>query len=127
MSTLFLIRGLPGSGKSTLAKGWIEAIHIEADMAHMVDGVYMFDLTKIKAAHEWCQDEARRLISEDFDVVVSNTFTRRWELAPYYEMGADTVVEITVNTRLSDEELAARTIHAVPVDTIKAMRERWEA
>lgn len=125
MSTLYLIRGLPGAGKSTLAKA-LNVQHIEADMYHIVDGVYRFAPEKIKAAHEWCQANAAMMLRQG-DVAVSNTFTRRWELAPYYAMGAEYVTEITVDNGFTDEELAARTIHAVPVETIKAMRERWEA
>lgn len=94
-------------------------------MFHIVNGVYVFNPERIAQAHEWCQNKTRQML-RDGDVVVSNTFTRRWELAPYYEMGADRVAEITVNSQLTDEQLAARTIHAVPVEIIKAMRERWE-
>lgn len=91
------------------------------------DGVYVFQPERVKEAHAWCQDYTRMILKEGRDVAVANTFTRRWELAPYYEMGAERVVEITVNTQLTDAELAARTVHGVPVETITAMRERWEA
>lgn len=127
MSTLFLIRGLPGSGKSTLADA-LQRQHVEADMFHIVDGVYTFNPERIKDAHAWCQTRTRQMLA-DGDVAVSNTFTRRWELAPYYDMNIGKpfrIVELTVNTLLTDEELAARTLHGVPVETIKAMRERWE-
>ena len=132
MSTLYLIRGLPGVGKSTLADS-LHVQHVETDMFFILDGVYRFFPSKIKEAHEWCQARTRQMLA-DGDVAVSNTFTRRWEMAPYYQMATDgclrvppRVVEITVNVMATNEELAARTIHSVPVDTIRAMRERWEA
>jgi predicted kinase len=128
--TLYLIRGLPGVGKSSLAER-LQVQHVEADMFHIVDGVYAFDLNRIKEAHEWCQTRARQMLA-DGDVVVSNTFTTRWEIAPYYDIAAvqrvpARVCEITITSRLTDADLAARTVHSVPVETIRAMRERWEA
>lgn len=128
MSTLYLIRGLPGSGKSTLAER-LNVQHVEADMFHVVNGSYQFDPARIKDAHTWCQSRTRQMLG-DGDVAVSNTFTQQWELAPYREMFvlglAQRIVEITVNTDLTDEQLAARTLHGVPVDMIRRMRERWE-
>ena len=130
MSTLYLIRGLPGVGKTTLAER-LQVQHVEADMFFIKNGVYQFDASLIKDAHEWCQTAARQKLY-DGDVAVSNTFTRRWELAPYYEMvngpyrERPRVMEITVTSLLSDGELALRTRHGVPRETITAMRERWE-
>jgi predicted kinase len=91
MSTLVLVRGLPGSGKSTFAralstdrKGWR---HVEADIYHTLDdGTYNWRPENVKAAHRWCQDTARELLSDGFNVVVSNTFTQMWEMEPYVKM-----------------------------------------
>ena len=52
---LFIVRGLPGSGKTTLAKS-LGSVHFEADMYFMEGNEYKFDITKIKKAHEWCQN-----------------------------------------------------------------------
>jgi hypothetical protein len=63
-------------------------------------------------------------------VVVANTFTQRWELEPYLRMAKDigaTVVVVDVfDAGLSDEALATRNVHGVPVQSIAAMRARWE-
>ena len=124
MRTLFLIRGLPGVGKSTLAAR-LHVPHVDADMYYVVNGLYVFDPTRVSAAHAWCQYRTQALLAEG-DVAVANTFTRRWELGPYYAMGADRVTEIVVVSALSDDELAARTTHGVPAAAIAAMRARWE-
>jgi adenylate kinase family enzyme len=85
---VFLIRGLPGSGKSTLAKKLVEkigAVHLEADM-YFVDstGKYVFDRTKLREAHDWCQDSFYHALVDKRDVIVSNTFVADWELANYF-------------------------------------------
>ena len=56
MKELFLLRGLPGSGKSTLANS-LGGTHVEADMYFLdPQGEYIFDASKLKHAHQWCQD-----------------------------------------------------------------------
>ncbi len=55
-NTLYIVRGIPGSGKSTFAKT-LGGQHYEADMFFIDEnGVYNFDFTKIKDAHQWCID-----------------------------------------------------------------------
>lgn len=119
MSRLVLIRGLPGSGKSTLAQVMAGYTHIEADMYFTnSDGEYVFDKTKLKDAHSWCQTECRRLLAHGVPVVVSNTFTCLWEMQPYFEMGTRASV-IVARGEFQDK-------HRVPQAVIDAMRARWE-
>jgi predicted kinase len=147
---LYLVRGLPGAGKSALARdislgiavagnivhglGEPHCHHIEADRFFIgKDGVYRFAPSKIQEAHAACQAEVRQRMAEEHKtcVVVSNTFTRKWEMAPYYDMAnefAYTVRVVTVeDPDATDEDLAARNVHGVPVDVIRGMRARWEA
>ena len=56
MKKLFLVRGISGSGKTTFAKE-LGGVHFETDNYFMVDGEYKFDGTKLKEAHQWCQNE----------------------------------------------------------------------
>ena len=52
---LILVRGIPGSGKSTFARS-LGGVHYEADMFFLDEmSNYVFDVTKIKDAHSWCQ------------------------------------------------------------------------
>ena len=54
---LVICRGICGAGKSTFAKT-LGGKHYEADMYFIdpISGEYKFDGSKIKLAHEWCQN-----------------------------------------------------------------------
>lgn len=136
---LFLIRGVSGSGKSTLAALLADALpdayHFETDdYFKTVDGacniVYRFDPAKLPEAHRWCQ----RLVEEEMamgspDILVSNTFTQRWELQPYVDLAKRhgyTVTEITLQPHLTNAELAARNVHGLNERKIAQQRRRWE-
>lgn len=123
MAHIYIIRGLPGSGKSTFARKLASATgayHVEADMYFIrSDGQYDFRREMLKAAHAWCQDMAATAISAGEDVIVSNTFTQRWEVEPYLKMGAEAVTIITCEGDYGN-------IHGVPDAAIARMRERWE-
>lgn len=120
---LVLIRGLPGSGKSTLAKSMTSHFHVEADMYFVVPHVgYVFDRAKLRAAHEWCQSKARSLLESGQSVVVSNTFTQKWEMQPYVEMAA----ALNVKVRVIEATGNFKNVHGVPEDAIERMKARWE-
>lgn len=119
MAHLTIIRGIPGSGKSTLAKT-IPAIHVEADMYFMSEGVYYFDYNYVKKAHEWCLQEVKKNLRDGLDVVVSNTFTRHWEMKSYKELV--TKENLTVITATGNYQ----NIHGVPAHVINNMIIRWE-
>jgi len=90
MQNLTLIRGLPGSGKSTVAAGMSEssgAIHLESDMYFINDeGEYIFDPEKLEDAHHWCLEQTRKYLRMGIPVIVSNTFTRCWEMQKYVDL-----------------------------------------
>lgn len=120
---LVLIRGLPGSGKSTLAKSMKAHWHLEADMYFVQPYVgYLFDKSKVSAAHGWCQSEARRMLEAGRHVVVSNTFTQKWEMQPYLDMAAS----LNVPVRVIEATGNFKNVHGVPDEAIERMRARWE-
>jgi predicted kinase len=133
---LIVIRGVSGSGKSTLAEDlngdggydwW------EADMFFEVETKwgrrYEFDPKRLGDAHAWCQDRTDLSLCEGTSVIVSNTFTRRSEIEPYYhlaqEYGADFTV-LTLEPGLSAEELAKRNLHGLSAGMIQKQLDRWE-
>jgi predicted kinase len=128
---MILVRGLPASGKSTLARRLALAPSsavFEADNFFIgADGVYRFDIARIAEAHKECISDAKA--SQATNVIVANTFTQRWEMNPYIDHAKSnnmTLTVITVQTDLTDEQLAARNLHGVPVNVIAMMRARFE-
>ncbi len=120
---LILIRGLPGSGKSTLANElakYYGTTHLETDMFWGSD--YKFDITRIKEAHEWCQNMTREALLNFDTVVVSNTFTTKKELAPYFEIAKE--FDIIPQVVLCQNTLG--NVHNVPQDTLERMSARFE-
>lgn len=120
MRELVLIRGLPGSGKSTLAKKLIEDkicdCFFEADQYFEKSGEYVFDMSKIADAHDECYNNVLKALSEDKNVIVSNTFTTFREMKPYLDLG-------TVN--IIDCQNSYGSIHNVPEKTIDRMKNRY--
>ncbi len=148
MKTLYIIRGLPGCGKSTLARKICHVV-LETDSWFRVwDGdkggyVYKYDPTKLAENHCKCQQACEANMNGEplyvgsmllenpphSEIAVANTFTRQWEMEPYRELARKygyQVVELTVKVDLTDQQLAARNVHGVPVDVIAKMRARWE-
>jgi predicted kinase len=127
MKTLILLRGLPGSGKSTLAKTLVnkDYCHKEADMFFVdSEGNYKFQLSKIRDAHKWCQEEVDFLMKyEHSPLVVSNTFTQEWEMEEYYKLAEKygyTVFSIIVENRHGGVNE-----HGVPDEKLEQMRARF--
>ena len=121
---LYIVRGLPGSGKSTFAKS-IAPVHFEADMFFMNNGEYKFDFSKIKEAHQWCQESTQdAMVYGSPKVAVSNTFTQEWEMKPYYEMAEK--YGYVVFSVIVENRHGGKNVHGVPEATLDNMRKRFE-
>ena len=136
-NSLMLIRGLPSSGKTTFASVFLgESIAADDYPGLYQNGVFMGGqevegIPMIKLAHIWCQNRVASFMFHDkHTIIVTNTFTQRWEMEPYFalaeEHGYRTYVVDLYDGGKSDEELADRSAHGVPVEVIKAMRDRYE-
>ena len=130
--TLTLIRGLPGSGKSTLAKQMVaeaakltghEKIHLEADMYFVNEkGEYHFQPEKIKDAHHWCQQACENQLQQQYNVVVSNTFIKHWEMKAYQQLAKQYKAKLEVKVCKGN----FANIHDVPAESIKRMKKNWQ-
>lgn len=128
---LILIRGIPGSGKSTYAKSILKlyqdagkpVCHYEADMYFTdLDGSYLFDPTRLKDAHNWCQTCVEESLKSGYSCIVSNTFIKKWELQPYIDMASSLKVPVTILTM----EGKYGNIHGVPDEKIQQMIKNFE-
>ena len=127
---LYLLRGLPGSGKSTLAKQ-LGGSHFETDK-YFVDenGEYKFDGSKLKEAHQWCQDSVANAMvlnhttGENETIVISNTFTQEWEMEPYMNMAKEWGYKIF--TIIVENRHGGVNQHGVPYEKLQQMNDRFE-
>ncbi len=159
-NVLLLVRGVPGMGKSYLGRHIaqkFEAIQLETDQQFMTSGEYVFDVTKIEDAHNITQNETKNLLIDSAPlVVVSNTFTMKWEMSAYEELAAkynytflvfDLFLEILAsNPNLQHKNLSKRNQpprnnrdmdvylayltetndHSVPAEAMRLMCDRYE-
>jgi predicted kinase len=125
MKKLIIIRGLPGSGKSTLAHTFIadqNCRHFEADQWFVRNGEYQFDVSKLYAAHTWCQKATDTALELGNTVIVSNTFTTIKELVPYFKCAARHGIVPVVITTLNDWG----NVHGVTDSKLAVMRARFQ-
>ena len=96
----------------------------------MVGKEYKFDVTKLKQAHAWCQDQVRISMKNsdnkigDLRIAVSNTFTQEWEMEPYVEMAKE--YGFKVFTLIVENRHGGVNQHEVPEDKIELMKNRFE-
>lgn len=126
MKELVLLRGIPGSGKSTLAK-IIGGEHYETDMYFQrgLKDVYQFDASKLKQAHEWCRDLViMAMLRQEPKIVVSNTFTQKWEMDAYYVLAKEHGYR--VHTLIVENRHGGVNEHGVNEATLWKMKNRFE-
>jgi predicted kinase len=125
---LTLIRGLPGAGKSTYAKHMCEddpnLVHVEADQYFETpDGRNFWNAEWLSDAHRRCRRLTEAALLRGHDVVVSNTFTRVWELEPYLALVADIPMADVLVLSIAGTHGSTK---AVPPETMERMMRRWE-
>ena len=115
---LVLVRGAPGSGKTSFAAGLSGFELVEADQFFLVDGVYRYDREGVPEAHRWAQERTAGILVSGGRVVVANTFTKLWELQPYFLMGVPTKVYRCLGSWPNE--------HGVPDEVVLRMKEGYQ-
>lgn len=99
--------------------------HLEADMYFMNDGIYEFDASKLREAHDWCRKEVFRSMATNWKrIIVSNTFTQEWEMENYYKLAEQygyQVYSLVVENRHGGVNQ-----HGVPAEAVARMKDRFE-
>jgi len=136
---MYILRGLPGSGKSTLAKSLInnhngQGVILSADDFFVVNGLYIFDASKIAEAHKFNQNRCREnCIQGTTPIIIDNTNVKRKEAKVYVDLAVQYNYDVQIREpdtpwwkERNAKELAKRTVHNVPLEKIKKMLNRWD-
>jgi predicted kinase len=129
---LILVRGLPGSGKSTFANVILQQPNNNPQEVLSADdffvnneGVYVFDSSKIKEAHNYCQFRCSERMRQGIArIVVANTFTQEWEMDEYFKMAER--YNYRVHTVIMENRHGNENVHGVPDDKLQQMKNRFE-
>lgn len=124
---VIIMRGLPGSGKSTwIANNVPGALVCSADEFMVQDGVYVWDPSKLHAAHSKCQDKYMLALQGRMPlVVVDNTNLRPRDMEYYVVLAENMGYDIEIRTIHCDPAVAAaRNIHGVPPERYVALVDR---
>jgi predicted kinase len=129
---LILLRGLPGSGKTTLAKVILQLpsntepeVLSADDFFENKDGEYIFDASKLKEAHNYCQFRcSERMRQQKSKIVVANTFTQEWEMDEYFKMAER--YNYRVHIVIVENRHGNQNIHGVPEDKLQQMKDRFQ-
>jgi predicted kinase len=129
---LILLRGLPGSGKTTLARVILQLptntepeVLSADDFFETKDGDYIFDSTKLKEAHNYCQFRcSERMRQQKAKIIVANTFTQEWEMDEYFKMAER--YNYRVHTVIVENRHGNENVHGVPEDKLQQMENRFQ-
>lgn len=125
MKELILFRGLPGSGKTTLAESLLDIVFSADDYFIGAGGEYNFDPTKLKQAHEFCQNATRAAMHDGVDKIgVANTFTQAWEMQPYFDAAKE--YGYRVHTVAVENRHMSTDVHNVPKEAKNRMNQRFQ-
>jgi len=124
---LILVRGIPGSGKSTIAKLLSLQFgfnHIETDMFFInKKGVYSFEKERLREAHSWCQQKTEKWLNSGNNVIVSNTFVKKWEINIYEQLAKNYGYELFIIEATGNFV----NVHGVPKETVDRMKNDFES
>ena len=129
---LILLRGVSGAGKSTVANLFVDAHIISTDDFFIFDGEYRFDANNLAKNHakavDMTEQEMRYAMyhyeTEKHTIVIHNTFTKRWEMKPYFILAEK--YGYMIHTLIVENRHESESIHNIPQPTVEAQRYRFE-
>lgn len=123
MVKLVILRGLPDSNKDEIVKTqYSDFVHLEATMFFLLNGKYFYKKEDNTKAHKWCQEQVNNNLAHGKNVVVTNTFVRRWEIDPYILMSRALGTDLEIVTATGKGINKTN----VPQEVIDNMKIRWE-
>ena len=129
MKVLYIIRGLSGSGKTTIAEALSPHVFSADDYFTDSEGNYHFDPSELGDAHTDCQESVETAMGKAGNglgwhtIAVANTFSQAWEAKPYFELAE----KYSYSPFVIECQNNFQNIHNVPLETIDAMKMRWES
>jgi len=129
---LILIRGLHGSGKTTLGNVILKSTSIDCPDVLSIDdffidekGIYNFDSTKLKEAHNDCLLRcAEKMKLEISKIVVANPFTEESEMEKYFEIANR--YHYRVHSVIVENRHGNMNVHNISNDKINEMKEKFQ-
>lgn len=125
-----ILCGISGSGKSTYIENYFpSALVLSADNYFMKNREYKFDPSLLGAAHDDCFSRFMNVVTahplELPLLVVDNTNTSAFEVAPYYRVAETVGCDVEIIIIDADlEKAAARNVHGVPLQSVKSQHAR---
>lgn len=141
MPDVIILRGLPGVGKTTIANFLAERLASENgavvlssyDFFMSKDGEFIFDKTKIQAAHKWNFERFKQAVAKQLSpIIIDNSNIQRFHYYHYVDYAQRHDYRVSILTlphnNLSDKELEVRTPHKLNRNAINKMRKTfvWE-
>lgn len=122
MKNLILCRGAAGQGKSTYAKSLNLKHHFEADDYFIIDGKYIFNPKLLPQAHAQCLNKTIEAMKTGEDIVVANTFCRKWEMEKYIEAAKENGYSVEIKVMTGNYQ----NVHNVPAEVVQRQKDRFE-
>jgi predicted kinase len=128
--SLILLRGLPGSGKTLFANLIAENKHypcfsVDDYFTNALTGEYNFIFSENHLAYSACEENTRKaMANKEQKIIVHNTFTMEWEIAPYFEMAKEFGYAVFVLTVEKRHE--GNNVHGVTQEQIEKMASKYQ-